>query len=97
MQNLPAYVQDSTDVINKIAVLQDLPPNTILATFESLYTHISHERGVTALEYYLQNHPDGINLSNTSSDIICSYQGEYYLQIKGTSMGSNFALSYANL
>lgn len=58
MKNLPAYVQDSTDVINKISELQNLPSDTILATFdvESLYTNISHERGITALEYYLQNH-----------------------------------------
>lgn len=109
VQKLPAFVQDSTDVINKISELQDLPTDTILATFdvESLYTNISHERGITALEYFLQNRPEDENPPNTficdlASSILrlnffSFHQGEHYLQIKGTSMGSTFAPSYANL
>lgn len=109
VQKLPAYIQDSTDVINKISELQDLPTDTILATFdvESLYTNISHERGIIALEYYLQNRsvdetPPNTFICDLASSILrlnffAFHQGEYYLQIKGTSMGSNFAPSYANL
>lgn len=109
VQKLPAYVRDSTDIINKLSELQELPPDMFLATFdvESLYTNISQERGIIALEYYLQ---DRLEVQNPPSAFICDlarlilklnffsfHQGEYFLQVKGTSMGSNFAPGYANL
>ncbi len=109
VQKLPAFVRDSTDVINKISELQELPPDTILATFdvESLYTNISHERGMVALEYYLQDRhedlcPPSAFICDLASLILklnyfSFHQGEYFLQVKGTRMGSNFAPSYANL
>lgn len=40
---LPSYIKDSTDVINQISEMKDLPGDTILVTLdvESLYTNIS--------------------------------------------------------
>lgn len=57
---LPSYVKDSTDVINKISEITDLPADILLVTLdvESLYTNISHERGLDALGFYLQDHTD---------------------------------------
>lgn len=100
MENLPAHIQDSTDVINKISELKDVPPNTLVATFdvENLYTNISHEHDITAPEFYLQNRLDDVKPPNTSicdlASSIAFRQGEYYLQVKGRSMGNSFCYLY---
>ena len=104
--SLPSYVKDSTDVINKISEIKDLPRDTILVTLdvESLYTNISHERGLDALGFYLQGRtelPPSVFICELASLVLklnyFSFIGDFYLQLKGTSMGSTFAPDYANL
>lgn len=55
IQSLPSYIRDSTDFVNKISELHDLPDMSLLLTLDitSLYTNISHERGLNALRHYL--------------------------------------------
>lgn len=103
---LPSYVKDSTDIINKISEIKDLPVDTLLVTLdvESLYTNISHDRGLDALGFYLQDRtdlPPSHFIVELASMVLklnyFSFIGEFYLQLKGTSMGSTFAPDYANL
>lgn len=62
---LPSYVKDSTDVINKISEITDLPADILLVTLdvESLYTNISHDRGLDALGFYWMSHLVTLSLS----------------------------------
>ena len=45
---LPSYIHDTTDFINKLRRLYKLPPSCLLVTVDdsSLYTNISHEEGI---------------------------------------------------
>lgn len=104
---LPSYIRDSTDFINKISEVHDLPDASLLLTLDitSLYTNISHEKGLGALRHYLSSRED----SSPPSDFIIemasyllkynyfSFDKDFFLQISGTAMGSNFAPNYANL
>lgn len=107
VHSLPSYIRDSTDFINKISELHDLSDASVLLTLDitSLYTNISHEKGLIALRHYLSLRED----SSPPSDFIIqmasyllkynyfSFDNDFFLQISGTAMGSNFAPNYANL
>lgn len=107
VQSLPSYIRDSTDFVNKISDLQDLPDDSLLLTLDitSLYTNISHERGLNALRHYLAARGDAIPPSEFLVEMASyvlkynyfSFDKDFFLQISGTAMGSIFAPNYANL
>lgn len=49
---LPAFVQDTTDVLNKVEELQN-----ITVDVEALYTNIDHQQGPEALTHFLSLQP----------------------------------------
>ncbi len=71
---------------------------------ERLYTNIPHERGLDALGFYLQDRTD-LPLSEFIFELASlvlklnysSFIGDFYLQLKGTSMSFTFAPDFANL
>ena len=69
MLSLPSYVKDTTDFINKVRNIKIKSKNIFLVTLDvsSLYTHIQHDDGITACEYFLQQ---DIHSSKLSSDEI---------------------------
>ena len=108
VQSLPAYIRDSTDFINNISCITDLPEDVFLVTFDvsSLYTNIPHDGGVEALGYYLNNRDTTVNPPNQFiidlTNLVMKknyfkFNGDFYLQVSGTSMGSICAPNYANL
>lgn len=56
IKNIPSYVKDTTDFINKISYLPYLPNNTtmVVKDVESLYTNIDHEEGIDAVKYLME-------------------------------------------
>ena len=104
---LPSYIRDTTDFINRLRRLPLLPPGTLLVTLDvsSLYTNIPHEEGITACEKFLnlRDHlvPSTADLCHLIRLILTmnsfSFNGNYYLQIHGTAMGTRMAPSFANL
>ena len=52
VQNLPYYLQDTTDFLRKQDALGPLPPDTLLVSMDvtSLYTNIPHQDGMQACE-----------------------------------------------
>ncbi len=70
---LPSYIQDSTQVLNKIAQIKNIG-SCIMATMdvESLYSNIVHEEGLEALRHYLGSRPDDLM---PSSDFIMRLTG----------------------
>ncbi len=71
----------------------------------SLYTNTDIPLGMAAIRKWLrkypsENRPDQeilhlLYLSLTRNDF--EFNGQYYLQIKGTAMGKRFALAYVNI
>ena len=107
LANIPSYIKDTTDFLNKLSRFDNLPDNTILVTLDvtALYSNIPHNDGIGACKKYL----DRRALSTTSSEDICllikfilennvfSLNDEYFLQVCGTAMGTRMAPCYANI
>jgi len=98
-----SYIQDTTDILNKLASIDSIPPGSLLAIMDviSLYSNITHERGLQALKNRL---PDDFN----TNIIFCltqfilehnyfKFMDNMYLQVKGTAMGTRMAPQYANI
>lgn len=108
VQSLPAYIKDSTDFINKISAVKDLPTDVYLLTLDvtSLYTNIPHEEGIQAMNFYLQNRTETEKPPNEFISALTvfvmkynffRFENDFYQQILGTSMGTICAPNYANL
>ena len=69
LANIPSYIKDATDFLNKLSRFDNLPDNTILVTLDvtALYSSIPHNDGIGACKKHL----DGRALSTTSSEDIC--------------------------
>ncbi|XP_072025089.1 uncharacterized protein [Amphiura filiformis] len=106
-QGLPSYVKDTTDFLNKLDSLKDIPNDSILVSLDvkGLYTNIPHDDGITACKEALDNRTnktpstdDLINLLELtlkSNNFV--FNDEHYLQTSGTAMGAKFSPSYANI
>ena len=104
---IPSYIRDTTDFINKLRRLPILPIGTLLVTLDvsSLYTNIPHEEGITACEEALNLRESLIPPTADVCQLIrfilsmnaFNFNNKYYLQIHGTAMGTRMAPSYANL
>uniref|UniRef100_A0A8C7YA98 Reverse transcriptase domain-containing protein n=1 Tax=Oryzias sinensis TaxID=183150 RepID=A0A8C7YA98_9TELE len=102
----PSYIKDTYHFVNIIKTLT-IPSNSFFFSIdiESLYTNIDISAGMRLIKnifikYPDENRPDGellnlleINLKRNDFE----FNGEYFLQIKGTAMGKRFAPSYANI
>lgn len=102
----PSYVKDTYHFINLVKTLK-IPKSSFLFSMdiESLYTNIDIGAGITCVKNILKKYPDPdrpdeailklleINLQRNDFE----FNGEYFLQIKGTAMGKKFAPAYANI
>lgn len=106
VENLPSYLKDTTDYINKTPSA-DLPNNTLLVTMDvtSLYTNIPHDEGIEACKEVWDTRsvpiPSTESLAKLLEHVLkCNnfmFNGEHYLQTNGTAMGTKMAPSYANI
>ena len=99
----------STDFINKIESLDKLTEQSIIGTLDvtSLYTNIPNEEGIESIKNMLLTERTGdINPKNeTLIELLgmvlksnnFQFNGDNYLQMSGTAMGTRVAPSYANL
>ena len=107
-KRVKSYIKDTTDFLTKLPESTD--PNATLVTFdvESLYTNIPHTLGLDAIKYWLEKHPEDIP-SRINKNFILEgiklilennyfcFNNEFYLQVKGTAMGTKVAPIYATL
>lgn len=96
-------------MVNLINDTGNVPEHTILVSFdvESLFTNVPHLEGLDTLRHVLNNtRAHSLKPSNDCivklADLVLSYnyfrfQSDYYLQTKGTAMGSPMAPNFANL
>ena len=107
VRDIPSYIRDTTDFLNKLQLITNLPSETLLVTLDvkSLYTNIPHSEGIEACRGALNNRQvlqpptedlvQLINMILTKNNFV--FQGENYLQVHGTAMGTRMAPSYANI
>ena len=102
-QKANSFIQDTTDFLNKLKNVSNLPNNTMLVTLDvcSLYTNISHSNGLSALKNKLPNNQTTSIILQLTQFILehnhFKFQDEHYLQTKGTAMGTPMAPQYANI
>ena len=109
VQQLPSYIKDSTEFIKLITTAQ-IPLNSVLVSIDvsSLYTNIPHKDGIEACINALQTkmEPDPLHppieilaemLNIVLKNNVVEFNGEFFLQLQGTVMGTKMAPAYANL
>ena len=109
IRNTKSYIQDTTDFLNSINNIDNLPEDAILVTMDvvSLYSNIPHDEGLKALDRFLNNYPNTPLEKNSIlklTEFILKHNyfsfddnNMFYLQIKGTAMGTRMAPHYANI
>ena len=107
-EKVPSYVRDDLDFLRFIP--ETVPQNALLVSFDvtSLYTNIPHSLGIEAITYWMEKHAGLINARFPKQFIIEGlklvlnnnhffFDNQYFLQIKGTAMGTKVAPTYATL
>ena len=105
-----SYVKDTTHFLQKLQTLGQLPPDSILVTFDvtSLYTNIPNQEGIAAAQHALNIGRPQFGLKPSNSSLVqlmefvltknnFKFNGEHYLQIGGLSMGTRMAPNFADL
>jgi hypothetical protein len=103
VENLPSHIKDTTDYLKKMENLT-IPENTTLVTMDVtfLYTNIPHDDGIAACrkiweQRTVQERPTVEMLTLVLKSNNFTFEGNHYLQINGTAMGTKMAPSYANI
>ena len=102
-------VKDTTDFINEIENLEPLDKGTMIGTLDatSLYTNIPNGEGLAVIAERLDAVRDS-RLMPTNRSLVeilemvltmnhISFNGRYFLQKRGTAMGTRLAPCYKNL
>ena len=104
VKELKSYVKDSTDFIWKINSMEKIPDNSILVTMDvrSLYTNIPNKEGIETVETTLKRKNIGTTIISTFLRLVLTlnnfvFNSQNFLQIKGCTMGTKCAPSYANI
>lgn len=102
----PSYIKDTYHFVNIVKQLK-IPHDSIFFSMDvdSLYTNIDIKSGLEAVKEIFEKHqnarrPDKDILELLEINLTKNYfvfDGEFYLQIKGTAMGKKFAPAYANI
>ncbi|XP_045897466.1 uncharacterized protein LOC123964654 [Micropterus dolomieu] len=101
-----SYIKDTYDFVERIKQIS-IPLNAFLFTMDidSLYTNIVISEGIQAVKNIFQKYPNAqrpdrellqlLEINLTRNDF--EFDGQFFLQIKGTAMGKKFAPAYANI
>ena len=105
---IKSYVKDTKDFLLKLP--HQIPEDSILVSFdvESLYSNIPHDLGLEAIAFWINKYPsefpsriinefvlEGIKIIIENNSF--HFNDSYFLQTKGTAIGSKFAPVFATL
>jgi hypothetical protein len=103
---IDSYIKDTSHFVDICKNIKDLPPTAKLVTLDvsSLYTNIPHHEGLIALEDLMRaNHFANRNIDMVTQltaiilkNNVFEFNGQLYIQLTGTSMGSRIGPSFAN-
>lgn len=99
-----SYIRDTQHFVEQIATLELVEPCFLFSMdVSSLYTNIETQLGLNSIKKILKSHPDPnrphesilelLKISLTRNDF--TFSDKFYLQVKGTAMGKQFAPAYA--
>ena len=107
-RKVPSFIRDDLDFLQQLP--ESVEEGSLLVTFDvkNLYTNIPHDLGLEALKYWLGKYPDAIDSRFNQQFIIKAaelilkrnvfyFDNVFYIQKKGTAMGTRFAPTYATL
>ena len=106
MKKLPSFIKDTTAFINQLN--ETVIESHILFDVKSLYTCIPHKEGMLACSKAL-NDAKANNPSQPNTDALISlleivpknnifeFNGECFVQLQGSTMGTKLAPAYANI
>ncbi|CAJ0966991.1 unnamed protein product [Ranitomeya imitator] len=102
----PSFLLDTGDFLRGIRELSPVPKNSILLTLDvkDLHTSIPHAQGIECVRHMLMStemDPEKIQFCLERLTLVLTknysvFEDSFYLQIKGTAMGSNLAPPYVN-
>ncbi|XP_071153747.1 uncharacterized protein [Mytilus edulis] len=106
VRNLPTYIKDTTDFLNKLnAIQQPLPDNAIMFCLDvnKLYPSVPRKEAREACKSALENRT---NTSIPTEDVLkmmdlviennnFSFNGKHFLQTEGTAIGSHLGMNCA--
>jgi hypothetical protein len=105
LNQIPSYIKDTNHFL-EICRNLELPPDAKLVTLDvsSLYTNILHKDGIYAIGEFMSKFSD-VKTTNMIKDLtqlilnsnVFEFDGQLYIQLQGTAMGSKFAPSYASI
>ena len=107
VKQIPSYVKDTNDFINKINAVKSFPKNSYLVAMDvrALYTNIPNAEGISAVKRAFDNY----SKKTTSTKVITTFLALiltlndfvfdciHYLQIKGSAIGTICVPAYANI
>ncbi|XP_071150518.1 uncharacterized protein [Mytilus edulis] len=107
VEDLPSHIKDTTDYLRKMQALNPLPSDTTLVSMDvtSLYTNIPHADGIDACKEVWNSRPVKYPPTECLVKMLTlvlkknnfTFDGDHYLQVNGTAMGTKMAPSYANI
>ena len=108
IKHIKSHLRDSIDFLCKCK--RTVKKNSKLVSFDvsSLYTSIPHELGIEAITYFMEKFPNTMDPRFTKECILeatnfvlknntFEFNGENFLQLIGTAMGTIFAPTYATI
>ena len=108
LKHIKSFIRDSLDFLKKCR--KDVDENTDIVTLDliSLNKSIPHEFGLEAIEYFLTKYQEDLHPRFRKAFVLESanfilknntltFDSKFYLKIKGTTMGTIFAPTYANI
>ncbi|XP_068675529.1 uncharacterized protein [Montipora foliosa] len=110
-QNLPSFVKDTSDLINKIQALNaekgPLPPGSLLVSWDvvAMFPNIDNNLGISAVRNALDSRKDKFPSTDCIVEAVeiclqinnCQFADQNFIQKHGTAMGPKNACSYADL
>ena len=110
-QNLPSFVKDTSDLINKIQALNaekgPLPPGSLLVSWDvvAMFPNIDNNLGISAVRKALDSRKDKFPSTDCIVEAVeiclqinnCQFADQNFIQKHGTAMGPKNACSYADL
>ena len=108
LKRIKSLIRDSLDFLNKCPADIDEDTEIVTCDLISVYTRVSHEFGLEAIDYFLTKYQEDLHPRFRKEFVLQSanillknntltFDSHFYLQIKGTAMGTTFAPTYANL
>ena len=106
--HIKSYIRDDIDFLDKIRKDIDASETMLTLDVTSMYTNIDNQLGVEAITYWVSKDPNLLP-RNISKDFIINslkivleyntftFDTDYYIQVRGTAMGTKVAPTYATL